>query len=29
MVDPSMGWFKIKQFDEKQSETITNIVEQT
>jgi hypothetical protein len=28
MIDPATGWFKIKQYDDKKSITVTNIVEQ-
>jgi hypothetical protein len=28
MTDPATGWFKIKQYDDKKSITVTNIVEQ-
>jgi hypothetical protein len=28
MIDPATGWFEIKQYDDKKSITVTNIVEQ-
>jgi hypothetical protein len=28
MIDPTTGWFEIKQYDDKKSITVTNIVEQ-
>jgi hypothetical protein len=28
MINPATGWFKIKQYDDKKSITVTNIVEQ-
>jgi hypothetical protein len=28
MIDPATGWFKIQQYDDKQSITVANIVEQ-
>jgi hypothetical protein len=28
MIDPATGWLKIKQYDDKKSITVTNIVEQ-
>jgi hypothetical protein len=28
MIDPATGWFKIKQYDNKKSITVANIVEQ-
>jgi hypothetical protein len=28
MIDPATGWFKIKQYDDKKSITVTNIIEQ-
>jgi hypothetical protein len=28
MINPAIGWFKIKQYDDKKSITATNIVEQ-
>ena len=28
MIDPATGWFKIKQYDDKKSITVANIVEQ-
>jgi hypothetical protein len=28
MIDPATGWFEIQQYDDKQSITVANIVEQ-
>jgi hypothetical protein len=28
MIDPATGWFKIKQYNDKKSITVANIVEQ-
>jgi hypothetical protein len=28
MIDPATGWFEIKQFDDKKSITVANIIEQ-
>jgi hypothetical protein len=28
MIDPATGWFEIKQYDDKKSKTVTNIIEQ-
>jgi transposase InsO family protein len=28
MIDPAAGWFEIQQYDDKQSITVTNIIEQ-
>jgi tRNA A37 N6-isopentenylltransferase MiaA len=28
MIDPATGWFEIKQYDDKKSITVANIVEQ-
>jgi hypothetical protein len=28
MIDPATGWFEIQQYDDKQSKTVANIVEQ-
>jgi hypothetical protein len=28
MINPATGWFEIKQYDDKKSITVTNIVEQ-
>ena len=28
MIDPATGWFKIQQYDDKQSITVANIIEQ-
>jgi hypothetical protein len=28
MIDPATGWFKIKQYDDKKSITVANIIEQ-
>jgi hypothetical protein len=28
MIDPATGWFEIKQYDDKKSKTVANIIEQ-